>query len=62
MSVERDEFARYLAEKPDAKSYDTHSVMVILFLIMQRDIRDRYLCRGSLAGARTCLCGMCRKV
>jgi Uncharacterized conserved protein (DUF2276). len=28
MSVERDEFARYLAEKPDAKSYDTHSVMV----------------------------------
>lgn len=28
MSVERDEFARYLAEKPDAKSYATHSVMV----------------------------------
>lgn len=28
MSIERDEFARYLAEKPDAKSYDTHSVMV----------------------------------
>lgn len=28
MSVSRDEFARYLAEKPDAKSYDTHSVMV----------------------------------
>ncbi|PXF57953.1 MAG: CRISPR-associated protein Cas6 [Candidatus Methanogaster sp.] len=28
MNVERDEFARYLAEKPDAKSYDTHSVMV----------------------------------
>jgi len=28
MSVPRDEFARYLAEKPDAKSYNTHSVMV----------------------------------
>ncbi len=28
MSVSRDEFARYLAEKPDAKSYATHSVMV----------------------------------
>lgn len=28
MSVERDEFARHLAEKPDAKSYATHSVMV----------------------------------
>lgn len=28
MSVERDEFGRFIAEKPDAKSYDTHSVMV----------------------------------
>ncbi len=28
MGVSRDEFARYLSEKPDAKSYNTHSVMV----------------------------------
>jgi len=28
MSISRDEFARYLAEKPDAKSYNTHSIMV----------------------------------
>jgi len=28
MSVERDEFGRFIAEKPDARSYDTHSVMV----------------------------------
>lgn len=28
MSIERDELARYIIEKPDVPSYDTHSVMV----------------------------------
>jgi len=28
MSIERDEIARYVMEKPDVRSYDTHSVMV----------------------------------
>lgn len=28
MSIERDEIARYVMEKPDAESYNTHSVMV----------------------------------
>ena len=28
MSIERDEIARYVMERPDVRSYDTHSVMV----------------------------------